>query len=119
MKIWLDAQLSPDLAAWIEDNFDVECTAVRDLELRDASDNEIYERAVTAEAVVMTKDSDFVNLLKQKDEVPGIIWITVENTSTGSMKEILEENFALICRWLEEGESLVEISSDEAFSSDL
>lgn len=38
MKLWLDAQLSPKMAAWIRDRFEIEVTAVRDLGLRDALD---------------------------------------------------------------------------------
>jgi len=40
--IWIDAQLSPQLALWIADTFKVPCIAVRDLGLRDANDYEIF-----------------------------------------------------------------------------
>ncbi len=36
MKVWLDAQLSPMIAEWIDKNYSVTCTAVRELDLRDA-----------------------------------------------------------------------------------
>jgi predicted nuclease of predicted toxin-antitoxin system len=36
MTIWLDAQLSPAIAGWIETTFGVECRSARDLGLRDA-----------------------------------------------------------------------------------
>lgn len=55
MKIWLDAQLSPTLAEWISGNFDVKCQALRDLGLRDAEDNKIFEEALQKNAIVMTK----------------------------------------------------------------
>lgn len=43
MIIWLDAQLSPSLAAWLNRNFDnIEVNSVRALGLRDSSDIEIY-----------------------------------------------------------------------------
>ena len=77
MKIWLDAQLSPTLAEWISGNFDVKCQALRDLGLRDAEDNKIFEEALQKNAIVMTKDSDFANLASQKDKSPQIIWVTV------------------------------------------
>jgi predicted nuclease of predicted toxin-antitoxin system len=34
MKLWLDAQLSPQLASWMSIHFAVEASAVRDLGLR-------------------------------------------------------------------------------------
>ena len=36
MKIWLDAQLSPAMAAWISAEFQVSVVAVRDLGYREA-----------------------------------------------------------------------------------
>lgn len=60
MQIWIDAQLSPAIAGWIVETFHIEAYAVRDLDLRDATDQEIFVAARRAAAVVMTKDSDFV-----------------------------------------------------------
>jgi predicted nuclease of predicted toxin-antitoxin system len=39
--IWLDAQLSPQLAGWMEATFGIQCRHVRDLDLHDAEDPEI------------------------------------------------------------------------------
>ena len=63
--IWIDAQLSPDLALWLKESFDLEAKAVRDVGLRDAKDREIYESAMLENAIVMIKDSDFVVLLDE------------------------------------------------------
>jgi predicted nuclease of predicted toxin-antitoxin system len=63
MKLWIDAQLSPILARWISENFaSLEATAVRDLGFRDAEDQIIFFSARNADATVMTKDSDFLEL---------------------------------------------------------
>jgi predicted nuclease of predicted toxin-antitoxin system len=64
MTIWIDAQLSPAIAVWINENFSVQAIAVRDLGLRDAEDEEIFLEAKNANAVVMAKDSDFLILLR-------------------------------------------------------
>ena len=64
MTIWIDAQLSPAIASWISDNFDIQAFAVRDIGLRDAEDIEIFQAAKQANVVVMTKDRDFVDLLE-------------------------------------------------------
>ena len=42
MTIWIDAQLSPEIATWISEKFAVRAIAVRDLGLRDATDREIF-----------------------------------------------------------------------------
>jgi len=64
VKIWLDAQISPILARWLENRFDVEAEAVRDVGYLEADDMEIFAAAREAHAVVMTKDSDFVRLVE-------------------------------------------------------
>ncbi len=67
MIVWVDAQMSPAIAVWISSNFSIEAVAIRDLGLRDARDKEIFQAARLENAVVMTKDSDFVLLLERLD----------------------------------------------------
>lgn len=81
MTIWIDAQLSPAIAVWISRKFAVNAVAIRDLGLRDAEDEEIFLAAKNANAVVMTKDSDFLILLDRFGTPPQIIWLTCGNTS--------------------------------------
>jgi predicted nuclease of predicted toxin-antitoxin system len=45
MIIWIDAQLSPAIAVWIEDKFNLKTFALRDLGLRDAEDLVIFQEA--------------------------------------------------------------------------
>lgn len=70
MIIWIDAQMSPVIAAWISTHFGINAIAIRDLSLRDAEDKEIFEAARREHAVVMTKDSDFVLLLDRLGAPP-------------------------------------------------
>ena len=76
MIIWINAQLSPAIAFWIESNFNVKAIALRDLGLRDAEDQEIFIAAKNANVVMMTKDSDFISLLDRFGLPPKIIWLT-------------------------------------------
>lgn len=43
MIIWIDAQMSPSIAAWVSSTFGVHTVAVRDVGLRDAKDQEIFQ----------------------------------------------------------------------------
>lgn len=63
--LWLDAHLSPALAPWITNTFDISTHALRDVGLRDAEDLEIFEAARTQSAALMTKDRDFVELVER------------------------------------------------------
>lgn len=112
MTIWIDAHLSPAIATWMNSTFGVEAIALRDLGLRDAEDPEIFEAAKAQEAIVMTKDSDFVDLVDRLGAPPQIIWLTCGNTSKARLREILSETLPRALELLATGETLVEISGD-------
>ncbi|GCL45113.1 hypothetical protein NIES3806_12130 [Microcystis aeruginosa NIES-3806] len=65
MTIWVDAHLSPAIATRISTKLEIEAVALRDLGPRDAEDTEIFQVAKAQRAIVMTKDSDFVDLVEQ------------------------------------------------------
>ena len=109
MNFWIDAQLSPALAPWLSDTFAVEAFSLRWLGLRDASDEEIFFAARAANAVVMTKDRDFVQLLDKLGPPPKVIWVTCGNISNRQMQYILHQNFQYARSRLQAGTSLVEI----------
>ncbi|MBX3119017.1 MAG: DUF5615 family PIN-like protein [Fimbriimonadaceae bacterium] len=111
MTLWLDAHLSPALAPWIDANFECKCVAIRDLALRDASDIEIYNQAKIAEntVVVVSKDSDFVDLVIRLGSPPQLLWITCGNTSNEALKVIFKATLHQAIELLKQGESLVEI----------
>lgn len=110
MTIWVDAQLSPQLAAWITVHCGVAAFPLRELGLRDAEDELIFAEARKANAVVLTKDSDFVDLLHRHGPPPKVIWLTCGNTSNLRLQEILTLHFALAWQLLVSGEMLVEVS---------
>ena len=83
---------------------------MRDIGLRDAEDEEIFLAARKANAVVMTKDSDFVSLLDRLDSPPKIIWLTCGNTSNANLIIILSKTLQTAIDLLNNGEEIVEIS---------
>jgi predicted nuclease of predicted toxin-antitoxin system len=111
MTIWIDAQMSPAIAVWISSYFSVRAATVRDLGLRDATDQEIFQAARRGESVVMTKDSDFVSLSDRLGAPPQVIWVTCGNTSNARLKEILTATLPKALELLQSGERLVEINA--------
>ena len=108
--IWLDAQLPPALAGWINNQLGIPCVAVRDVGLRDAEDAVIFSRARAVKAIVMTKDRDFVELLRQNGAPPKVIWLTCGNTSNEALKKILGHGLTTALTHLSSpGVDLVEI----------
>ena len=113
MIIWIDAQLSPSLAKWITDTFDVSAMAVCDLGLRDAQGFPIFQSARDANAIVLTKDADFPHLLTQHGPPPKILWLTCGNTSNQNVRRILKSTLGSALKLLESGEPIVEITEAE------
>lgn len=111
MIIWIDAQLPPTLANWLTDTFNVEASALRDLELRDSRDIEIFEAARIANAVIMTKDSDFVDLVCRVGTPPQILWLTCGNVTNRNLRQLLGVTLTDALERLRQGEMIVEISS--------
>jgi predicted nuclease of predicted toxin-antitoxin system len=111
--IWIDAQLSPRLARWIEETFGVECLHVRDLGLRNAEDPEIFQKARDASAVVMTKDDDFVDLAERTGAPPQVAWVTCGNMSNARFKSLLLKTFPDAMSLLVRGEVVVEIRREK------
>lgn len=91
MTLLIDAQLSPGLALWVSSRFKIDCFSVSFIGYRDASDTEMFFKARELEAIVITKDDDFVKLLHQHGSPPRVIWLTCGNTSNARMREILED----------------------------
>ena len=110
MIFWIDAQVSPYLAKWLSSEFDAEARPIRDLGLRDAKDREIFLAAREADAVVLTKDRDFILLLEQLGPPPRVLWLTIGNTSNAHLKQVLTQNLPSALELLRRGESLVEIA---------
>jgi len=112
MTIWIDAQLSPFIAAWINSNFpNIFAKSLRSLGLRDASDYNIFQQARKANIILMSKDQDFVKLIELHGVPPKLIWITCGNTSNAAMCEILKNSLPQAITLLSTSEDIVEISN--------
>jgi predicted nuclease of predicted toxin-antitoxin system len=93
MIIWIDAQLPPTLATWLVETFGVTAISLKELGLRDAKDIEIFEAATQPNLVIMTKDSDFVDLVCRLGAPPQILWITCGNVTNQNLRRLLNSTF--------------------------
>ena len=110
MKLWIDSQLSPSLAPWINESIpEIEAVSLKWLGMRDSGDLEVFLAARENDAVVMTKDTDFADLLMRYGPPPKVIWLTCGNTSNGVIKEILRSRLTQALQLLTDQDPLVEI----------
>ena len=107
--IWLDAHLSPNLARWITTRFGEPSAALREVGLRQAEDQEIWEAARKAGVVFMTKDSDFEERVRRLGPPPRVLWLTCGNTSEQHLRSLLETKLPVALDLFSKGEALVEI----------
>ncbi|RJP74120.1 MAG: hypothetical protein C4539_00675 [Ignavibacteriales bacterium] len=110
--IIVDAQLSPSIADWIRENYSIDAVAVKDIDLRDATDKEIFFVAKEKNGVILTKDSDFKAYLDRFGHPPKIIWLTCGNTSNERLIEILSMRLKIALDLLNSGERIVEIRDE-------
>ncbi len=111
MTFWIDAQLSPKLAEWLGSRFHVTAKNLREIGLRSATDVELFEAARRFhEIVIVSKDSDFADLVTQRGKPPQVLWLRVGNRRPLEIQMILAQAFPNAQRLLEAGEALVEIS---------
>lgn len=66
MTIWIDAQLPPALAQWLNQQFGVNAHGLDTLGLRHAKDMDIFQAARRLDHVIMTKDEDFVDIAARR-----------------------------------------------------
>lgn len=109
MILWLDEHLSPQLAVWIGKTLGLEAAHVRDLGLARAKDQELFHAARQANAILLTKDADFIGIVERLGPPPPVIWLTCGNTSNANLKRLLERSLEAAISALGTGEPVVEI----------
>ncbi len=109
MTLWLDAQLPPQIASWIQQTLAIKAIALRDIGLRDATDRTIFDAAKKANTVLVSKDSDFVELVIRLGAPPKLIWLTCGNVSNTALQALFSTKLQEAIRHLDSGESVVEL----------
>lgn len=110
MIFWVDAQLPPALAKFLETKFGVEAVALRELGLRDAEDTDIFAKARSAGAIVISKDADFVEMVERLGAPPQLLWVTCGNVTNERLQEIFSKVWPDVIALLENGEPIVEVA---------
>jgi predicted nuclease of predicted toxin-antitoxin system len=101
MKLLLDNNLSPKLVSKLASPYP-DSSHVAMLGLDRASDMEVWQHAQQNGYCLVTKDSDFNELLASKGFPPKVIWIRLGNCSTTEIADLLEKQHEAILEFAED-----------------
>jgi predicted nuclease of predicted toxin-antitoxin system len=104
----VDAQLPPDLARWISGQGH-KAAHVFEVGLEGADDRSIWDHAQKNNAIIVSKDEDFVDCWLLSEKPAPLIWIRKGNCSTRALLAWLETLWPDALKRLEQGERLVEL----------
>jgi predicted nuclease of predicted toxin-antitoxin system len=113
VRFLVDAQLPPALARFLV-SLGHEAEHVYELDLASASDRQIWERATASDAVLVTKDEDFITM-RALARAPGppIVWVRLGNTTRRALLTRFASIMPAVLEALERGETVVQVSGDE------
>lgn len=107
MRFIVDAQLPPALARFIEARGH-EAKHVLELGIETESDQRIWQVALEGDAVIITKDEDFIRLRSVRASGPAIVWVRLGNTTRDALLRVFAEKFSDVVGALEAGEPVIE-----------
>lgn len=117
IELWLDMQLSPQIAVWITKTFSIKATSSYNLFYNTEKDEIIFLKAkALSNIIILTKDKDFADLQARLLTPPKIVLLKTGNCSNEKMKIILEESLLFALEELiNTSTKIVEIKSKNIF----
>jgi predicted nuclease of predicted toxin-antitoxin system len=107
LKFIVDQQLPPILAAWLRDR-GFEAQHTRELSHKEAPDTELWTLACETDAIVVSKDQDFVQLQTSRGGAR-LVWVRLGNCDNPTLIARVEARWPEVIEALERGDDLVEV----------
>lgn len=114
--IFVDNQLSPELAVWIARSFGLQTTHVSVLRPQPRGDEAIARAGAFKGCITLSKDEDFFQILRRRPSPPDLIWLRCGNRSDRLLKVILRNNLPRALELIKSGEHIVEIRDPDIHS---
>jgi predicted nuclease of predicted toxin-antitoxin system len=112
--IFLDAQLSPSIAAWTARKFRLRCTHITAIRPRLREDHELVHAAAVPRGIILSKDEDLFHLVHARPSPPDLIWLRCGNRTDAKLKIILLNHLPRALDLIKSGERCVEIRDPDA-----
>jgi len=104
----VDAQLPPSLAEALR-HAGHQAVHVIDLGMLAATDQQIWDEAISRSAVLVTKDRDFPLRRAAMNDGPTILWVRVGNIGNRKLIELTLRALPAITEAIERGEAVIEL----------
>lgn len=91
MKLLIDQNLSYKLVDKLRDHYPAS-THVLALGLQESTDHTIWQYARDHDFIIVSKDIDMMELCVLRGAPPKLIWLRLENCSTGVVEDVLTRN---------------------------
>lgn len=99
MKLLFDQNISFRAAQKLKPTFP-ECGQVRELNLENKSDRELWDFAKREHYSIVTFDADFYDLVTLYGHPPKVIWLRMGNTSTDNLIKVIQTHSEIIKAFL-------------------
>ena len=109
MRFLVDAQLPPALARFLA-SAGHEAEHVDEIGLVSAADSNIWRYAKDHDAIIVTKDEDFVALRAFSGQGPAVVWVRIGNTTREALLGRMSSALPAVIAALERGETVVEVT---------
>ncbi len=114
LEFWIDINLPPAMAKWLQEDFNVSAISFKDLHFETENDIVVFRKAANRinTIIITTKDIDFKNLADGRNLSPKILYLNLGNISNKMLKEIIYRSFKEVLRiFSETDDSLIEITN--------
>lgn len=110
MKLLFDHNLSPKLVFLLAELYPGS-SHVASVALDKASDSDVWAYARASEFTIVTKDSDFNDLVLIRGFPPKVIWLRLGNCTTRQVADVLRSSFEVVEEFLASEEiSILELN---------
>lgn len=111
--IWLDMQLPVWMCDWCSRRTGIGCSHFSALGLGTSTDVAAFDAARAANAAILTKDWDFVPLVRERGAPPWILWLRVGNCSNAELRALLDQLIDPALELIRSGEPIIELRHRE------
>ena len=100
LEFWVDVNLPPVMAIWIQDDFGIPAKSFKELNFNTEQDVVVFTAAAKRlnTIVITTKDVDFKDLCEEMTVHPKILYLNIGNVSNKMLKEIIYKSLKDVIR---------------------